>query len=212
MMKYLNQGPVYGIVCDNADPDGLGRVKVSLQAMGDTIVTNWIPVLSLYSGAFFIPEIDDQVVVCFMGGSMDEACVIGGIWSDNQPPPVTDENTASDLNQDGENNLRFIRSRSGHRIILDDKAGEEKIQVISADGGTRFEFLAASETINITSNIDLTLEAKGKLNVKAEEGDFQFTKNLKIQSDQIVVESKDQNVSVKAGKNLALKGNTVTLN
>jgi uncharacterized protein involved in type VI secretion and phage assembly len=187
--KAFQFGPVYGRVTDNQDPDKLGRVKVKLGLFGDEVETNWIPVLSLYAssecGAFFIPEVDDQVIVAFLNDNPDHGVVLGSVWSEAIAPPETGENTGSDLNQDGENNLKFIKSRSGHQIILDDKDGEEKIQILAADGNTRFEFLARDEKINLETDKDLFITAGGKLIIEAEEGEFTFDKGLKMKAENI---------------------------
>jgi uncharacterized protein involved in type VI secretion and phage assembly len=209
-------GPVYGKVTANQDPDALGRVKVIVDTMGEAIETDWIPVMQLYGssevGAFFIPEVDDIVLVTFMANNSKMGVVLGGVYTASQLPPETGENTASDVNQDGENNLRFIKSRSGHMLIFDDKSGEEKIQIISHDGNTRFEFLAADEMLNIETDKDLRVSAKGKLAITAEEGEFTFEKALKIEGDAISFEAKGKDLSAKAGQNITLEGTSVILN
>jgi phage baseplate assembly protein gpV len=205
-------GPTYGVVSDNNDPDNLGRIKVALQMWGENIVTNWIPVLNFYNGAYFLPDVGDQVAVAFMDDSSEHGVVLGGIWSNVQRPPETEENTASDLNQDGENNLKFIKSRAGHKIILDDKSGDEKVQIIVGGGTTRIDFKAAEELLNIETDVDLQLSATKKIEIEAEEGDFQFTQSLKISAEEMLLESTSADLKTKAGNNLALEGQTINLN
>ena len=216
MGTFFQNGPIYGIVTDNADPDGLGRIKVKLSVLGEDIETNWIPVMSLYGsaecGAFFLPEIDDQVVVAFLNDNPEQGIVLGSVWSEAAVPPETGENTGSDLNQDDENNLKFIKSRSGHQIILDDKDGEEKIQILAADGATRFEFLAEDEIINIETDKDLIISAGGKLSIEAEEGEFTFDKGLKIEADKISEESKSKDIESIASQSMQVEGSSVKLN
>ncbi|MBN1700205.1 MAG: rhs element Vgr protein [Spirochaetales bacterium] len=216
MNNYYQYGAVLGIVTDNEDPDGLGRVKVKLPHIGDEVETDWIPVMTAYAspecGAFILPEIDDQVVIGFLGDCPDRPIVLGSIWSANRKPPETGENTASDLNSDGENNLKFIKSRSGHQIILDDKDGEEKIQILAADGKTRFEFLSGDTTINIETDKDLRISASGKLGIEAEEGEFTFKKGLKIEADGLTAETKSKDIEIKASRNMTIKGSTVKIN
>ncbi|MBN2532120.1 MAG: rhs element Vgr protein [Spirochaetales bacterium] len=216
MGTFYQNGPLYGIITDNADPDGLGRVKVKLAVLGEDIETNWIPVMTLYGsaecGAFFIPEVDDQVVVVFLNDNPEQGIVLGSVWSEAAVPPETGENTGSDLNQDGENNLKFIKSRSGHQIILDDKDGEEKIQILAADGKTRFEFLAKDEMINIETDKDLRISAGGKLSIEAEEGEITFDKGLKVEADKISMESKSKDIEAIASQNMQIEGSSVKLN
>jgi phage baseplate assembly protein V len=119
----------YGIVSDNQDPDEMGRIKVELKITGDETVSDWLPVLSLYAskdtGAFWLPEIGDQVLAAFFDEELSKGVVLGSVWTEENPPPESEENSGADKNKDGENNLRFIRSRAGSRIIMDDKDGDE---------------------------------------------------------------------------------------
>jgi len=131
MDRHYMSAPVFGIITDNADPDGLGRVKVGLYYLGKDIQTNWIHIVTPAMGVFVLPEVGDQAVVAFMGDNPDSPIVLGTVWSQKQKPPMTEENAESELNKDGKNNLRFIRSRSGNRIIFDDTKDNEKIQMIS---------------------------------------------------------------------------------
>lgn len=209
--QYIH-GPLFGVVSDNNDPENLARVKVALDMWGENIITNWIPVLNFYGGAFFIPEVGDQVIVAFTDDSSDHGIVLGGVWDNAHMPPETGENTASDLNQDGENNLRFIKSRSGHQIILDDKAGEEKIQIITGEGTTRFEFKKADETVNIETDVDINISATKKVTIEAEEVEFTTTKSLKVSAEELLLESTGKDVSITAGNNLALEGTGINLN
>ena len=216
MNNYYMHGPFYGIVTDNEDPDKLGRVKVKLEIFEDSAETDWIPVMSIYAseecGAYFIPEVEDQVVVAFLGDNSDQGVVLGSVWNNNQKPPKTEENTGSDLNQDGENNLRFIRSRSGNRIIMDDKDGEEKIQILSPDAKTRFELLAKDKMINIETEKNIEIKCKGKLNIEADEGEFKFKKGLKVEGDELSLKANSKSIEVKANTEITIKGTTVKLN
>ena len=210
-MSKSNHEAIIGKVTNNKDPDKLGRVKVFLEKLGGSFETNWIPVLNIYGGSFFIPEVDDYVIVAFLGSS-NHGVVLGSVWNYAKLPPETGENNGSDLNQDGENNLRFIKSRSGHMLIIDDKEGEEKIQIISSGGGTKYEFITLDEKINIETDVDLILSAKGKLGIKAEVGDIRFDKGLKIETNDLSVETKGKGIKSKASKDVAMEGGSVTLN
>lgn len=206
---------IFGTVSDNADPDGMGRVKVTYQIEGEEKDTNWFPCLSLYatneSGAFFLPEIGDQVVLAFMTGSHEKGFIMGSLWHQENTPPVTEENTASDLNDDGENNLQFIKSRSGNMLIFDDKSGEEKVQLIASGGATRVEFLLADEEVNMETDVDLRITAKGKIMIEAEEGELSFSKGLNIEGKGIIMDSSDT-LDVTASGNMGIEGSSVKLN
>ncbi len=56
-------------VTNNSDPNGLGRVRVMLNGLEDNHETDWAPVATLMAGdqrgSFFLPEVDDEVLVAF---------------------------------------------------------------------------------------------------------------------------------------------------
>lgn len=128
----LQFGLHYGIVCQNKDPDNLDRVKIRLPWLdkGDVDQTHWAQLLTPMEGKKFgwyaLPDIDDVVVVMFIGGDVCQPVILGGIWSkpDFSPEP----------NQDGKNNFRGYRSRAGHRLILDDTS---EVKVVFADKTTK---------------------------------------------------------------------------
>lgn len=214
-MKNNSPGLVMGVITDNQDPDELGRVKVSIDLLGEIITTDWIPILNFYSspdaGSYFLPDIDTKVIVSFIGKGIYNPIVLGGIWGAFQPPPVSEENSGADLNGDGENTLKFIRSRSGQRIIFDDTDGEEKIQIISKDATTRFEFLVADEMINIESDKDITIKAGGKLSIEAEETTMIFEGGMSLEAAGLSVDSSDA-LELKSGSGITVEGSAVKLN
>ena len=216
MEHHFATSPILGKVTDNQDPDKLARVKVLVSVMGEDIETDWIPVMSMYAsttcGALFIPEVDDQVLVAFMGDNPNRGVVLGSVWHENQLPPETQENSASDLNKDGENNLRFIKSRSGNMIIMDDKSGEEKLQIINADGKTRFEFLTKDKLLSIKTDKGFYLSAKQGISIEAKECKFLIKKGLKIEAGDIAMTSKSADVKIKASNAVAIEGSAIKLN
>jgi uncharacterized protein involved in type VI secretion and phage assembly len=124
----LSFGLHYAIVVQNKDPDNLDRIKVKLPWLdhGDEDQTHWAQLLTPMEGKKFgwytLPDIDDVVVIMFVGGDISQPVILGGVWStkDISPEP----------NEDGKNNFRGYRSRTGHRLILDDTA---KVKVVFAD-------------------------------------------------------------------------------
>lgn len=101
-------------------------------------------------GAYFMPEIGDEVVVGFELGNLDQPVILGSLWSDKDRPPDTADTRAS-------NNRRTIVSRAGHQITLDDTPGQGKV-VVKTNGG--FEITlddgAGTLTIKTTGNIATT--------------------------------------------------------
>ena len=70
---------------------------------------------------FFMPEVDDEVLVAFEHGNPNAPFIVGMLWNDKDKIPAsTAEAIAS-----GKVNQRFIRSKSGHLIVFDDTDGKE---------------------------------------------------------------------------------------
>lgn len=211
MNKFFQYGACYGKVSDNADPEGRGRVKVSLDSLGPNIVTDWIEILTDYTGNFFLPEVGEQVMVAFAGDNAERGVVIGSIWSNAQKPPVTGENGNGDVNKDGKNQMRYVKTKSGHMLVFDDTKGKEKLQMIASGGKTRMQTSAESKKMDIKSDLDIVIEGKKKLNIKGQEVKIESTKIFGVKGDETGFESK-KGMNVKASKNLGLKGSGIALN
>jgi uncharacterized protein involved in type VI secretion and phage assembly len=176
--------PVIGIVTDNKDPEKLMRVKVKIPALSSEDTTFWIPVVSLGAGKdrgwFFLPEVNDEVLVAFEHGDMNRPVVIGALWNGEDSPPEE---------QSSSNPKRVIVSRSGSRIELDDEGGSITI----SDGGGNGELI-----FNAGDN-SLTIEAKqGDVIVMAPAGELQ------VQVDGDIQMSADVNFDVRGGSNANL--------
>ena len=67
-------GVVVGIVTNNQDPDGMGRVKVRFPWLSATEESWWariaVPMAGKDRGAYFLPEVDDEVLVAFEHGEV----------------------------------------------------------------------------------------------------------------------------------------------
>jgi uncharacterized protein involved in type VI secretion and phage assembly len=122
------------IVTDLDDPQGASRVKVKLPAIADSPQQAgelWARVCTLFAGdnrgAFWMPDVGDEVLVAFVMGDTRQPIVLGGLWNGASQSPET-------LRR--ENNLKVVRSRNGNRIVLDDTAGAEKV-IVETPGGNR---------------------------------------------------------------------------
>jgi uncharacterized protein involved in type VI secretion and phage assembly len=171
-------GVVAGVVSNNQDPDGLGRVKVSFPGLSDDNETDWVRMTTFMTGggrgSFFLPEVGDEVLCAFEHGDINRPYVIGALWNGVGRPPES--------NSDGKNNIRKIRSRSGHEIIfnddgtamqekveihtnsghsilLDDSSGQEKIEIVDKTGGNKVLIDSVQNSISIESALQITIKA-----------------------------------------------------
>ena len=95
-----------------------GRVKLTFPWFDPTAVTDWCRVAQLYAGngygSLWVPEKDDEVLVGFVMGDMREPIVLGGLYNGQDKPP---SHRAADRDQ------KLFRTKAGHQIEFDDKAG-----------------------------------------------------------------------------------------
>jgi len=184
-------GMVVGIVTNNQDPDKLGRVRVKFPWLSEEDESNWARVLTPMAGnkrgIYFLPEVDDEVLVAFEQGDMRFPYVLGALWNgEDTPPEGVDEN----------NNIRLIKSRSGHVIRLDDTEGDEHIEIIDKSEKNKIVISAKNNTITITADADISIKSNnGK---------------LKLEGSGIEIDSQAE-VKIRAGSSLDLKGSSVKL-
>ena len=137
---------------------------------------------------YFLPEINDEVLVAFEHGDVRFPYVVGSLWNGQENPPAN--------NSDGKNNIRVIHSRSGHLVRLDDSEGDEKIEIIDKSGGN-------SITIKASDN-SITLTCTGRMKLQANGVEIISQSDIKIQAG--------STMNVQSGATLTVQGATVNIN
>jgi uncharacterized protein involved in type VI secretion and phage assembly len=172
---------LYGVypalVTDVQDPDNQGRVQIKLPFVEESdggSALAWARLATMMAGAdrgtWFIPEVNDEVLVAFTAGDPRRPVVIGALWNGVDAPPET---------MDSANNVRSVTSRSGHKLTFDDTAGAEKVELKTNGGHTFTLDDAAGGTVTLThsngatikidaaGNIEITANVKVKINAPA---------------------------------------------
>ena len=222
----LLKGVVCAIVTQNYDDKKLGRVKVRFPWLSEDNETDWIrvavPMAGAKRGHYFIPEIDDEVLVAFEHGDVNRPLVIGSLWNI--------EDTAKDDAPEKDNNIKKYTSRCGHELIFEETESEEKIQILT-QGGHKIimDDTSSKEKIEIHSNAGHHLildDASGKEKVilKDKTGknfmEIDSNKNsiaiesdldISIKSTNITIEAKNQ-INIKASGQLIEQGALIKLN
>jgi len=194
-------GVAVAVVTNNQDPDKLGRVKVRFPWLSDEDESQWAriaaPMAGKERGMYFLPEVDDEVLVAFEHGDLRFPYVVGALWNGKDAPPAT--------NGDGKNNVRLIKSRSGHVVKLNDEDGKETIEIIDKSEKNSIVIDTAKNTITITSDKDIMLKAaNGTITLDAKEVKTKSSAKSTIESG--------SGMDVKASGTLNIKGSTVNIN
>jgi len=136
-------GVVTGLVKNLNDPDGQGRIELQFPWLSESVRSSWAPVASALAGkergAFFMPEIDDEVLVAFEHGDFNHPFIVGFLWNGVDTPPETT------------NQNRVIKTPGGHQLRFEDKDGAKKV-ILKSNGGHQVEIDDSAETITIKTN------------------------------------------------------------
>jgi uncharacterized protein involved in type VI secretion and phage assembly len=146
---------VIAIVTDNSDPENLGRIKVKYPWLADDQTSYWVriaaPMAGPERGFYFLPEIDDEVLIAFEHGDIHRPYMIGALWNGVDKPVEPNDTAVSGgkvvhrviktrkkhiLMLDDTDNKELIQftTMSGHYVLLDDTAGAEKVEVKTKKG------------------------------------------------------------------------------
>lgn len=191
------EGVAIGLVTNNQDPEGLGRVKVKYPWREDEQESYWARLAVLAAGkdrgTLWIPEVGDEVLLAFDKGSIEHPYVLGSLWNGKDVPPET--------NADGKNDTKLIRSRCGHEIEFFEKQGQERIR-IETQGGHVF----------------LMDDTTGSAQVQIKDSSGQNQVTIKTSENSVTIESglsltiKSQKIDIEAGASMNIKASgTLTI-
>jgi len=191
------------VVMENADPEGMGRIRVQFpwqKKFGGS--TPWLRLVTPHSGGdkgfHFIPENGEEVLIGFEGGNAERPYVMGSLYHSNHKP----ESWKTE-----QNDVKAIRTRSGHTIELNDSNGAESI-TISDKGGNIIHFNTATKNITISAPETMEFNAKNmKFNVqedmemnigKNKRESISETREITMKEDKkLVMENSETNVGKK---------------
>jgi len=172
-------GRWYGVypalVSDIRDPDGQGRVRVTLPWSPDTDggrYEAWARIATLMGGnnrgSWFIPDVNDEVLVVFEGGDARRPYVIGALWNGSDNPPES-------MDGAGNNFHKVLRSRNGVKVTLDDTDGREQLlletpggqKVTLKDGPGAIEIVDSNGNTVKLETSGITVNAAAKVTINA---------------------------------------------
>ncbi len=215
MMAFPKSETQVATVKDNVDPDGISRIRVQFpwqKPYGE--LTPWLRVVSPHAGGekgfHFIPEKGEEVLVGFEGGNAERPYVMGSMYTGGAQPGAF---------QSDANDVKAIQSRSGTKMIMNDKAGsmlltDQGTASMMMDGGGNTKMTTnASHTTTVgedssvlkmdaDGNIDLT--GKEKLTITIGESSITMLKDgtIKLKGKSITTEGDD--IGVGAHNSIAI--------
>ena len=154
----------------DGDPDGEHRIQVKVPVIGDEPV--WARLLQVHAssafGAFFVPEVGDEVVIGYFNRDPQHPVVLGSLYSSKHAAayPLTGENDTkalvarcgSRLEFDERDKVITVTTSGDNRIVISDK--DKSVTLKDQNGNT---VVLSEAGIKLDSQKDIVLSAKGKV-------------------------------------------------
>jgi Rhs element Vgr protein len=171
------RGLQVGIVLALAnDPLNGYRIKLRIPLLEAETEAVWARLGGLYAsdgfGAFFLPEIGDEVIVGYMNDDPAHPVILGSLYSAKRKPayqPADPNNikaihtrTGIVVEMDEENKVITIVTPAKNKLVLSDK---DKSILLADENGNKIE--TSSSGIAMVSPKDITIQATGKISINA---------------------------------------------
>ena len=151
------------------DPDKQFRIKVRIPTLSEKGEGIWARLANVFSGnkmgSFFIPDVNDEVIVGCLGDNPDTPVILGSLYSPEIEMPfpvqkenyikglVTKEGTTIQLDDD-KKSIELSTKKGNKLLISDDKKGF----VLEDENGNKI--LMNTDGITLDSSKDIILKAK----------------------------------------------------
>ena len=205
------------------DPESQYRILVDIPLFDPSGEGLWARLTNFYStsgaGAFFLPEVGDEVVVGFLNEDPRYPIILGSMYSATQNKPF------DGLDPDEENAIKAFVSKSGIQLRFDDENkiltlttpgkntaifdDQNKEVTIKDENGNSIEM--SSSGITIKSNKDITIQAEQELILKGQQGiTSQASGGDVATSGMNIKQNADMEFSAEGGTTASLQGGAET--
>lgn len=159
-------GVAVAIVTDNDDPNSMGRVKLKFPWLDDSVVSNWARIVApgagKDTGVVWIPQVDDEVLVAFEHGDVNQPLVLGGLWNGVDTIPFD----SSGLDA-GKVTYCGFTSRTGHKISFFESSNESSIHLLTKGGAVSVILDEQNKEVKVETTGKIVFDAQGDVEIKA---------------------------------------------
>jgi uncharacterized protein involved in type VI secretion and phage assembly len=166
-------GVMPAIVTNNSNPtqdyNDYGVVKIKFPWLDASQESFWarvaLPGAGHERGVFFIPEVNDEVLVAFEQGDFNRPYILGGLYN-GQDKPVEPNSVAV---ADGKVETRTIKTRTGQMLRFRESSNENSIEIIDGSKKTRILMDSKNQKIEVFCEGDVTVTSKtGSISMEAQ--------------------------------------------
>lgn len=157
------------------DPNNQYRIKVRIPVISDSDEGIWARLANMNGskemGTFFIPDIDDEVIIAFLDNNPDCPIILGSMYSSAKPAPfeIKKENLikaivtkeASKIVLDDEKKSVEISTKKGNKLLISE---DEKGIILQDENNNKITLNDSG--ISIESFKDFTIKANGSIKIE----------------------------------------------
>jgi phage protein D len=176
-----------GVVTNNEDPDGMGRVRVKYPTLDDQTEGWWARVASPSAGKdrglLMMPIVGDEVLVAFEHGDLRRPYVIGSLWNGKDTPGDLMQKDGSFALQSDKNvaikaKEKITITATGDVSLEGKAAWKQKL-----DGDTTLE----AKSISVKAQSSLTIESQSSVTIKAPQVSIEASGVAKVSGSQVML-------------------------
>jgi Rhs element Vgr protein len=193
------------------DPDSQYRILVNIPVFDQNGAGIWARLSNFYStagaGAFFLPEVGDEVVLGFLNEDPRYPIILGSMYSSSNIQPY------QGLSPNEKNSLKAIVSKSGIVIQFDDEnkiltiITPDKNQVILSDKDKQITIQDDNQNSIVMSGSGITIKSLKDINIQADQKvNISGMQGINIQSSGGDVATSGINVSETAESQYSAEG------
>ena len=171
------------VVQIHEDPEGEHRILVKLPIISDGSRGTWARIASLDAGsergAFFRPEVNDEVICGFINGDPRDAVILGMLNSKALPAPLTAEEQNSEKGFVTREQLKLIFNDTD-KVVTVETPGQNKVVISDSEQSITLSdqhsnqivmdssgiTIKSSKAVNISANTNISITANGNLSAE----------------------------------------------
>jgi len=213
LLPPVNGLEVGKVTAIEGDPEGEYRIRVKVPTLDNEEDGTWARIISLDAGnrrgAFFRPEIDDEVIVGFLNDDPRHPLVLGMMNSSALPAPAdhSDDNhekgfvTRSGMKIWFNDDLitTVIETPNGNTITLSDDEG--KISIVDENGNT---YALDSSGVSLEAQGDINISATGDINLEGT--------NISLSANAGLTAEGSASAELSSGGTATIQGSMVQIN
>lgn len=182
----------------DADPEGEYRILVEVPAIASSGDGIWARLSNFYStskkGAFFMPEVGDEIVLGFLNDDPRYPIILGSLYSSKTRPPYS---------ADVDNSIKAIVTKNDLKLEFNDKD-----KTLTIETPARNRFILSDKDKSITTQDQngnkIVMDHNGIHINSARDIIFKATGKIEITGDKSITAKSSSNVSIE-GLNVNLK-------